>query len=75
MSDMQKPVRTVDARGLSCPQPVLLASEAIAAGKFPIEVLADSATARDNVSRTARRAGLRVTVEEAGGGFRLLLDR
>jgi tRNA 2-thiouridine synthesizing protein A len=66
---------TVDARGLSCPQPVLLTKNAIDEGAFPIEVLVDTATARDNVERTARRAGLKVVVEPAGEAYRLLLDR
>ncbi len=66
---------TVDARGLSCPQPVILTRQAIAAGEFPIEVLVDTATSRDNVSRAAQRAGLQVTVEEAPTGFRLVINR
>ena len=37
---------TVDARGLSCPQPVILARRAIEAGKFPIEVLVGTVTSR-----------------------------
>ncbi len=72
---MSNAVKTVDARGLSCPQPVLLATEAITAGRFPIEVLVDTATACDNVTRAAKRAGLKVATEEAGGEFRLHLDR
>ena len=66
---------SVDARGLSCPQPILLTKKAIAEGAFPIEVRVDTATARDNVSRTARAAGLKVTVTDAGGELLLLLER
>ena len=46
--------KTVDARGLSCPEPVLLAKKAIdglAGGT--IEVLVDTATGMENVSRMA----------------------
>jgi tRNA 2-thiouridine synthesizing protein A len=67
--------RTVDARGLSCPQPVLLTSRAIKEGAFPIEVLVDSATARENVRRMAEKQACRVRVEEAGDEFRLTLDK
>jgi len=66
---------TVDARGLSCPQPVILTRKAIEVGEFPIEVLVDTATSRDNVTRAAQRAGLKVTVEEAPTGFRLVIER
>ena len=70
-------VRTVDARGLSCPQPVLLARQAMTQmSKGSIEVLVDSGTSRDNVSRMARKEGWQVTVTDAPGGeFRLVLTK
>ncbi len=70
-------MRSVDARGLSCPQPALLAREAIvAAGSGSIEVLVDSGTSRDNVARLAERSGWSVSVESHPGGvFRLVLEK
>ncbi len=65
----------VDARGLSCPQPVILAKQAIVAGAFPIEVLVDTATSRDNVRRLAERMGLLVEIREAGEGITLTLAK
>lgn len=54
--------KTVDVRGLSCPQPILLAKRAMDEAKSgTIEVLADSRTAAENVERTARKAGWTVT--------------
>ncbi|NLD71667.1 MAG: SirA family protein [Chloroflexi bacterium] len=67
--------RTVDARGLSCPQPVILTRNAIKAGEFPVEVLVDTVTARENVRRMAEKQSCRVQVEEAGDEFRLVLTR
>lgn len=66
--------QVVDARGLACPQPVILARKAMqdAAGD-PIEVWVDSATARENVQRAAEKAGLRVDVRQSGDEFVLLL--
>jgi len=64
---------TVDARGLSCPQPVILAHRAIQAGEFPIEVLVETVTSRENVRRAAEKAGLRVRVEEVGDEFKLTI--
>jgi len=37
---------TIDTRGLSCPEPVILVKRAIDRGRFPIEVTADSQTAK-----------------------------
>jgi len=65
----------VDARGLSCPQPVLQARKAIESGQFPIEVLVDTVTARENVRRMAEKTGLRVRIEQVGEEFRLVLEK
>lgn len=67
--------KVVDARGLSCPQPVILTREAMEQGEFPIEVLVETVTSRENVRRTAERAGLKVRVEEMGDEFKLTLTR
>jgi tRNA 2-thiouridine synthesizing protein A len=59
----------LDARGLSCPQPVVLAKKALdqaAAGSGVI--LVDTATARDNVARVAESNGWTVTVETSADG-------
>lgn len=70
-------VKTVDARGLSCPQPAMLARQAIQKlDKGTIEVLVDSGTARENVSRLAKNSGWVVSVEEQpNGSFRIVLKK
>ena len=65
----------VDARGLSCPQPVILARNTIQAGKFPIEVLVDTVTSRENVRRAAEKLGCTVQVEDLGDEFELTLTQ
>ena len=65
--------QTIDARGLSCPQPVILARRAIQAGDFPIEVLVETVTSRENVRRASEKLGCTVQVEETGDEFKLTL--
>lgn len=65
----------VDARGLSCPQPVILTKRAMEKGQFPIEVWVDTVTSRENVRRLAEKAGLKVQIQQEGDAFRLLLNR
>lgn len=55
--------KTVDARGYSCPQPVIMTHKAILEGEFPIEVLVETVTSRENVRRSAEKAGCSVKVE------------
>jgi tRNA 2-thiouridine synthesizing protein A len=67
----------IDARGLSCPQPVLMTLEGIRAGSGgEIEVLVDTETARENVSRAAASQGWEVTdVTEEGDGYRIRIRK
>ncbi len=65
----------VDARGLSCPQPVMLAQQAIQDGKFPIEVLVDTVTARENVRRMAEYRGCKVEIMPVNDEFQLKLTK
>ena len=68
---------TVDARGLSCPQPVVETKKAMSrrsGGK--IEVLVDTVTSRENVSRLARNQGWEVSPEELpDGGYRVTVTK
>ncbi len=70
-------IKIVDARGLSCPEPVMLARKAVQElVKGRIEVLVDSGTARENVSRLAEHSGWRVMPEEQpDGSCRLVLSK
>ncbi len=63
----------VDARGLSCPQPVIVTQKAIQAGQFPIEVLVETVTSRENVRRIAEHFGCCVEVQKLGDEFKLIL--
>jgi tRNA 2-thiouridine synthesizing protein A len=67
----------VDARGLSCPQPVMLTHQAIQKmGKGTVEVLVDSDTARENVSRIAQNSGWKVDVEKKPEGeYQILITK
>lgn len=65
----------VDARGLSCPQPVILTRRAIDGGEFPIEVLVETVTSRENVRRMAQKAGCTVGIEEMNDEFKLLISK
>lgn len=74
MSDVEPLI--VDARGLSCPQPVIATRRALAGRPGGhVRVLVDTGTQRDNVSRLARREGWAVAIEPADDGFRLLLSK
>jgi len=67
----------VDARGLSCPQPVLLTvNEIKKTQKGEIVILVDTDTAKENVSRAAVSKGWSLkSVEPDGTGYRLCISK
>lgn len=65
----------VDARGLSCPEPVILTRKALQKGGKEYEVLVDNVTSRENVTRFAEHAGYTVAVTEKDGEYSLLLKK
>ena len=63
-------VKTLDCRGLACPNPVIKTKELIDRGEVQqLTVLVDNPAAQENVSRFMQRAGFAVQVEEAQGTF------
>ena len=67
----------VDARGLSCPQPVLMTMNEINTVKGgQIVILVDTDTSKENVSRAAKTQGWQVTeLLEEGTGYRITISK
>lgn len=58
----------VDARGLACPQPVILAGKALEKNER-IAVIVDNPMAVENIRRLGAKMGCEMVVEEKGGGI------
>ena len=56
--------KKIDARGLSCPQPVVLASRAIREGVDALEVIVDNEVSKENLLRLAKKYNMRADVKE-----------
>ena len=69
--------KTIDARGLSCPQPVLMTLDEIKTGKADeIIVRVDNETSKENVSRAAKSRGWAVAkISEENGEFSLTIRK
>ncbi|NLC70471.1 MAG: preprotein translocase subunit TatB [Desulfuromonadaceae bacterium] len=68
---------TVDARGLSCPQPVLMTLNEIKAGAVDeILIVVDNEASRENVCRAAASKGWIVAeVGEESGDYRIRIKK
>jgi len=68
--------KIVDARGLSCPQPVLLALNEIKnMNKGEIIILVDTDTSKENVSRAATTQGWQVETNKVDKDYQLVLKK
>ena len=68
-------MKTIDARGLSCPEPVIQTKNAMASKEAAYEVLVDNVVAKENVSRFVLHQGYQVKVQEQGEDFVLTLEK
>ncbi len=66
--------QTVDARGLACPQPVVLTLKAIAAAS-EVTTIVDNRAAVENVTRLAHSKGCSVQATEKDDGTYLVITR
>ena len=65
----------IDARGLLCPEPVVLVQKAVKTEPKEVTVLVDAGAARENVTRFAASRGYEVTVSELKGEYTLTLKK
>lgn len=65
----------IDARGLSCPEPVILISRAMKSGENAYEIIVDNRVSRENVTRYAEHQGYAVSFSEADGEFTLTIRK
>ena len=68
-----KASKRVDARGLPCPQPVILTRNALKEGGA-VTAIVDNETAQHNVTRMAVKAGYTVEAEERDDGIYLRIS-
>ena len=64
-------MREFDGRGKPCPQPVLLAKQAVDAGETAFSILVDNRAAVENVTRFGQKSGYQIRVEELPGHWRV----
>lgn len=66
----------VDARGYSCPMPVVMVQKAVKDGApDELEVMVDNQCSLENVTRFAQNQGYKVTWQQEDEDFRLKLKK
>ena len=67
-------MKTIDARGLSCPEPLMLTAEALKGATEPVKVLVTEPHQKMNVEKFAKDHGKTPTSEEKDGYFEVVIE-
>ena len=65
----------LDARGLSCPEPVIMIKKAMESCEDAYEIIVDNAVSRENVTRFAEHNGYSVRITEKAGEYTLAITK
>ena len=67
-------MKTIDSRGLSCPEPVIMLRKALSGGE-PCQMIVDNHAAKENTSRYGKSQGYQVEVQEQGSEYTLTFTK
>ncbi|MDD6920054.1 MAG: sulfurtransferase TusA family protein [Eubacteriales bacterium] len=67
-------MREVDARGLSCPEPIMITDEAVKSGDMPVKVLVSEHHQMINVEKYAASKGKAYKSEEVEDGYVITIE-
>lgn len=62
-------MKTVDARKMDCPKPVIMTKDALATGEKEVTIIVDNNTAKNNVVKYMKKQSCEPVVEEKDGDF------
>lgn len=67
-------MKEVDARGLSCPEPIMLTAEALKGATGAVKVLVTEPHQKMNVEKYAKDHGKKTSSEEKDGYFEVVIE-
>ncbi|MEO2237769.1 sulfurtransferase TusA family protein [Dorea sp. YH-dor226] len=67
-------MKEVDARGLSCPEPLMLTAEALKAADGPVKVLVTEPHQKMNVEKYAEEHGKKPVSTEKDGFYEVVIE-
>ncbi len=68
-------MNVLDARGLSCPEPVIMIRKAMMSKADSYQIVVDNPTSRENVTRYAEHQGYSVSCKEQDGEYTLSIQK
>lgn len=67
-------MKEVDARGLSCPEPLILTAEALKKNDGPVKIMVSEPHQKTNVEKYAKDHGRKVTSTAKDSEFEIVIE-
>lgn len=68
-------MKELDARGLACPEPVLMVMNELKKEEFPFRVLVSEPHQKDNVVKLVTNRGLKARAQASGSEFEIYIEK
>lgn len=68
-------MKRIDARGLSCPQPVVLTQKVIQEGHDALEVVVDNEVSKENILRLVKKSGMKSEIRKEGDEIVIIIEK
>jgi len=68
-------MKRIDARGLSCPQPVVLTQKGMQEGHDVLEVIVDNEVSKENILRLAKKSGMKSEMRKEGDDMVIIIEK
>jgi TusA-related sulfurtransferase len=68
-------MKRIDARGLSCPQPVVLTQKVMQEGHDVLEVIVDNEVSKENILRLAKKSGMKSEIRKEGDDMVIIIEK
>lgn len=67
--------KRIDARGLSCPQPVVLTQKVLKEGFIVLEVIVDNEVSKENILRLVKKNGMTAELHKEGDDIVITIEK
>lgn len=68
-------MKRIDARGLSCPQPVVLTQKVMQEGYDALEVIVDNEVSKENILRLVKKNGMKSEIHKEGNDIVIIIEK
>lgn len=65
----------IDARGISCPEPVIMTKNSVDSGETNLTIMVDTNVAVENITRFAKNKGFKIDVSKESDYFKVHLNK